>query len=158
MITPASKHRLPGTPILCSSSESRLALAELESLSGALLPVLLALLDTRVAGEQTFGLQRLAQLDVELQKGAGDTHLHRIGLSANAAARHIGKDVKGRKHLDQYERPLGGDALLFGDEVLLETLLVAGKFPFPGAQKPASHARLPPPCSVVLNQICHSLS
>src|SRR6185437_15962288 len=52
------------------NQQQRLALAELESLASALLPVLLALLDARIAGEQTFALQRLAQLGVELEQGA----------------------------------------------------------------------------------------
>src|SRR5882757_7400857 len=108
------------------TSSSGLALAELESLAGALLPVLLALLDARVAGEQTFALQRLAQLDVELEQSAGDAHLHRIGLGADAAAGDVGEDVEVREHLDQHQRPLCGDALLRSDKVLFKALVIDG--------------------------------
>src|ERR1700730_4232954 len=61
-------------PQIHSRYQPQLALAQLESLSSALLPVLLALLDACIAGEQSVGLERLAQLDVELEQGAGDAH------------------------------------------------------------------------------------
>src|ERR1700743_4010059 len=86
------------------TQQPRLALAELEPLAGALLPVLLALLDARIAGEQTFGLQRFAQLDVELKESAGDAHLHRIGLGADAAAGDICEDAEVFEDIHQTPR------------------------------------------------------
>src|SRR5690242_16244665 len=63
-----------------------LPLRELEALSCSLLSVLLALFAARIAREQTFTLQLLAQLDVELQQCAGNAHLHRVGLTVDSAA------------------------------------------------------------------------
>src|ERR1700739_2368191 len=63
----------------------RLTLAELEPLTGTLLTVLLALLGARVTREQALALEGLAQLGVELKQGAGDAHLDRVCLGADAA-------------------------------------------------------------------------
>src|SRR5882762_8984506 len=63
----------------------RLALRELEPLAGALLTVLLALLDARIASQQAVGLQCLAQLNVELEECTCNSELHSISLCRNAA-------------------------------------------------------------------------
>jgi hypothetical protein len=66
------------TAVPCHSK--RLALTELEAFARALLAVLLALFDARITSEQTFCLQCLAQLWVELDEGARHAHLHCVGL------------------------------------------------------------------------------
>src|SRR5229473_1546541 len=64
----------------------RLALGELESLARALLPVLLALLHTGVARQKTVLAQRRPQLRIEFRNCARQSHAHRAGLAADAAA------------------------------------------------------------------------
>src|SRR5208283_995448 len=63
-----------------------LPLRELEASACALLSVLLAFLAARVAGDESLGLERLAQLRVELHQRARNTQLHRVGLTHHAAA------------------------------------------------------------------------
>src|SRR5580698_542222 len=135
-----------------------LALRELEPLTGALLSVLLALLRASVARKQPFGLQRLAQFGIELDQCAGDAHLHRIGLRAHAAALHGGKHVEGRQELGQHQRTNRRNPLLFGHEIDLKTLAVYLEVAAAWAQKHTRDRRLPSSRSVILNQICHSLS
>ena len=83
---PNKQRSLVGDPDTLSAQQQRLALAKLEPLAGALLPVLLALLDAGIAGEQALAFERLAEIGVEFEQGAGDAHLDRISLSADAAA------------------------------------------------------------------------
>src|SRR5882724_4275325 len=72
----------------------RLALRELEPLAGALLTVLLALLDTRITGQQAVSLQCLAELDVELEQCTCNSKLHSISLCRNAATANRGQYVE----------------------------------------------------------------
>ena len=65
-----------------SSTKARsLALGELEALAGALLTVLLTLLDASVAGQQAISLQGLAQFSIELKQGAGNAELDCIACA-----------------------------------------------------------------------------
>src|SRR5580658_4799548 len=65
---------------------TRLALAELEPATRALLTVLLAFLHTRVPGQKSVLAQRRTQLRVQLGEGARNAHAHRSRLAADAAA------------------------------------------------------------------------
>src|SRR5215470_1409567 len=67
------------------ASPERLSLGELESLSGALLPVLLALLHPRIPGQEAVLAQRRPELGVETGNGARKSHAHRARLPAGAA-------------------------------------------------------------------------
>src|SRR5665213_797285 len=78
-----------------SAEKPFLSLAELETCACALLAVLLALLTTRIAGNEAFRLERLTQLRVELHEGTGDAELHGVCLSHDAAALDGGDDVEG---------------------------------------------------------------
>src|SRR6267154_914524 len=67
-------------------STKRLALCELESLSRALLPVLLPFLHARVACQKSVGAQSRSQLRIEARNGARQSHAHRSSLAAYSAA------------------------------------------------------------------------
>src|SRR6185436_14606693 len=84
----------------------RLALAELEPPAGTLLPVLLALLDAGVPGEEAGLLEALAQLQVEHAEGPGDPVPHRARLGIGAAAVHGGDHVELLHGLREDERLL----------------------------------------------------
>ena len=58
-----------------AASAKTLALRELEAFTSALLSILFALFTAGIAGKEAFHLKALAQLNVELQQGAGNTHL-----------------------------------------------------------------------------------
>jgi len=61
-------------------AEGSLTLGELEAAARRALAVLLAFLDTAVAGDEPGLLQGAAQLDIGLQQRLGDTVLDRPGL------------------------------------------------------------------------------
>jgi hypothetical protein len=62
-----------------------LSFRELEACACTLLAVLLTFFATRVAGDEAFCLERLAELRVEDHEGAGDAELDRVGLAHDAA-------------------------------------------------------------------------
>ena len=72
----------------------RLALGELRRTTGSLQAVLLALLHTRIAGEEASLLQGSAQLGISLAQGAGDAVTDSTSLAGNAAAADIHQNVK----------------------------------------------------------------
>ena len=74
----------------------------------------------RIAREQTFGLELLAQLDVEFQQCPGDAELYRIRLSVDAATVHGCNHVKGGARLAAHQRRLCAHALRFSDKVIVE--------------------------------------
>src|SRR4029077_6955534 len=63
-----------------------LTLRELEALTSALLPVFLALLHPRIARQKSICPQRWPQFRIEPRNGARQSHAHRAGLPAHAAA------------------------------------------------------------------------
>src|SRR6185369_5419034 len=75
------------------TSPNRLALAELEALAGALLPVLLAFLHARIARQKAVLAQAGAQLRIEDSQRARKPHAYSAGLPANTTAIHRGDDV-----------------------------------------------------------------
>ena len=78
------RHCAPGFPASADAARGRLGreltLAELEAATGALLPVLLALLDAGVARQEARLLEPLAQLEVEHAQRARDAVAQRAGL------------------------------------------------------------------------------
>src|SRR5207245_6120320 len=76
----------------CSKS---LPLTELEALARALLSVFFTFLAASIAGKEAFGFQFFAQLEVELQQGAGNAHPQSAGLAIDAAAGNVGRDIEG---------------------------------------------------------------
>src|ERR1700722_4311287 len=132
-----------------------LSLAELEACASTLLAVFLALLTTRVAGNEAFCLERLAELGVEFHEGACDAELDGIGLAHNSTAFDGGDDVEGLFDAGDAKRPLGGCALLSGDEVNFGLFAVDGEFAAARTQEDACDRAFATAGSVVLNQICH---
>src|SRR5258708_7331032 len=80
------------------------ALAVLEALAGAGLPVLLALLLAGVAREEARALDRATLLGVERDERTRDAVAHRLGLRGLAAARARGPDVELVLRFDELER------------------------------------------------------
>src|SRR5229473_1401501 len=79
--TPASSRSF----IAIAAKSPPLSFAELEALAGSRHAVLLPFLGARVARQQAFVLQLLAQLDVVLDERARDAESHRARLSRHAA-------------------------------------------------------------------------
>src|SRR5437588_2499545 len=119
-----------------------LPLAELEALAGALLPVLLALFAARIAREQAFTLQLLAQLGIELDEGAGNTQLHRACLAVHAPAGHRGQHVEVGGGFAGNQRLPRLAALRLGHKILIEGPAVDGEFAAARAQEDPRHTRL----------------
>src|SRR5262249_14872445 len=76
-------------------------------LAGALETGLLALLDTRVAGQETSPTHRTAQFGIDLEQCAGQTKLDRGCLSCNAATRYMDGYVIGGFQACQTQRGSG---------------------------------------------------
>ena len=72
----------------------RLALGELRRTTGSLQAVLLALLHTRIAGEEAGSLQGGTQLGVHLAQGTADAVTDSTGLTGNTAACNTANDIK----------------------------------------------------------------
>src|SRR5439155_2565652 len=85
-------------------SVSPLTLTELETLARSRHPVLLALLGARVARQQPFVLEPLAQLDVVFHQRPGDAKPHRPGLTGDAAAADRRKDIELICHFREDQR------------------------------------------------------
>src|SRR5207248_10581042 len=91
-----------------------LPFTELEALARALLPVLLALLDARVARQEAFFLQPRPQLQVVFHQRAGDAEAQRAGLPGDAAARDRREHVELIGRFGDGERLLDLRAMRFG--------------------------------------------
>src|SRR5277367_4436386 len=132
-----------------------LSLGELEACTSTLLAVLLALLTTRIAGNEAFCLERLAELGVEYHEGAGDAELDGVCLAHDSTTLDSGDDVEGLFDAGDAERPLGSCALLGGDEVDFGLFAVDGEFAAARTQEDACDRAFATAGSVVLNKICH---
>src|SRR5689334_19954618 len=97
-----------------------LPLRVLELRAGARLPVLLALLHPRIAGEQAGPLEGLAQLVVELQERARDAVADRACLSGGPAAAHVHDGVELAHRVGQLERLGDHHPQRLAREVVLE--------------------------------------
>src|ERR1043166_945036 len=94
--TPASSRSFNAIPFKVPPNP--LTFAELEALARALLPVLLAFLDARVARQEAFLLQLRPQLDVVLDERPRDPEAERARLTSDAAA------GDGREHVELIRR------------------------------------------------------
>src|SRR3954471_13073421 len=87
--TPASSRSFNAIPFKVPpllTAIGTLPFAELEALARALLPVLLAFLDPRVAGQEAFLLELRPQFEVVLDQRPRDAEAQRAGLAGDAAA------------------------------------------------------------------------
>src|ERR1700686_2321068 len=71
----------------------RLTFRELETLSCARLPRFFSLFHARIAPKQSIGLERAAQIVIDLQKSARDRQPRRAGLSGSAATGGVDRQV-----------------------------------------------------------------
>src|SRR6185369_3794793 len=90
---------------------ARSALGVLRRLAGLLEPVLLALLDPRVTGEEAGLLERGPVVGVELAEGPGDREAQRAGLAGDAATAEVRDHVEGVDPLGHGQR-LADDLLV----------------------------------------------
>ena len=74
----------------------RLALAELRCTTCCLQTVLLALLHTRIAGQEASLLQGTAQLGISLAQGAGDAVTDGTSLTGHSTTADIHQNVEDR--------------------------------------------------------------
>src|SRR3954453_5790135 len=134
-----------------------LPFAELEALARALLSVLLAFLDPRVAGQEAFLFELRPQFEVVLDQRAGDAEAQRAGLAGDAAAGDRREHVELVGRFGQRERTPDLRAQRLGGEGLLERLVVDGQDPGAGSQENAGRRCLAPAGAVVLDCCCHVL-
>ena len=71
----------------------RSTLRELEAFSGAWLPGFLSLFHARIATQQTLGLERAAQICIDLKQSACDAELRGTGLSNGTTATRVNGKV-----------------------------------------------------------------
>src|SRR5208282_587524 len=137
------------------SQPKSLPLAELEALSGALLPVLLAFFGARVTGYHALGLELAAQFRIELHKSARDAEAHRIGLSSDSAAADVGQHVECSRTIGRDQGRLRGDALRGGHEIFVEPFAVNLELAAAWTKKNPRDRGFAPSGSVVLNCFSH---
>src|SRR5216683_5671262 len=139
---------------LNSALSSWLTLAELEALARSGHAVFLTLLGARVAREEPFILQPLAQLEVVLDQRARNAQPHRARLPGHAAAGHCRQNVElvGGFGEDQRGSNLGAER--FSREERFEGPLVDADGPGSGPKEHARGRCLAATGSVVLH-CCH---
>src|SRR5436189_1530267 len=128
-----------------------LTLAELEALARSGHAVLLALLRARVAREEPFVLQTLAQLEVVLDQRARNAQTHGARLSGHAAAGHRRQNVELVGGLGEDERGPNLRAERFSREERFEGPLVDADGPGSGPKEHAGGRCLAAAGSVVLH-------
>src|SRR2546421_9405900 len=127
-----------------------LAFRELEALARALLAVLLALLDARVACDEARLLQGGPEVGVKFHQRARDAVAHRAGLPGGAAARDVDEDVELRRRLGQLQRLAYDHAQRFVRKILIKRLASDLNLARAGAQIDARRRSLAPPRAVIL--------
>jgi hypothetical protein len=105
-------------------SEMSLSLRELEALAGALLAILLAFLDARVARDQARLLQRRSQISVVFEQRARNTMTDGACLARRASASHIDQDVKLCNGLRQLQWLSNNHAQSFIGKICIECFAI----------------------------------
>ena len=108
------------------SKRKILALGELRCATSGLQTVLLALLHTRIAREETGLLQDGAVLGVDQQQSAGNAVAQSAGLTGNAAAFNGGNDVDLAELLGSGERLTDDHLQGLETEILVDVAAVDG--------------------------------
>src|SRR6202040_3290144 len=125
-----------------------LALAELEALAGALLPVLLALLHARIARQKAVLAKARAQFRIEQRQRGGKAHAPPARLSAYAAALPGCDDVHGSGGLGELHRFDRAIAPGHIAKIFIRRPAVDGDLARPERQKDAGNGFLAPARSV----------
>jgi hypothetical protein len=116
------------------SQIKELSLRELEALARALLTVLLALFDARIAGHQTGVLERGAKIVVVFEQRARNAMTHGARLSGRSSARYVNDDVEFARGIGKIQRLADDHPESLIREILLEGLAVDSDFPCAGSQ------------------------
>src|ERR1051325_44704 len=139
-------------------SNPSLSLRELEALARALLPVLLAFLDARVACDEPRLLQGRTQVRVKFHQSARYAVADSSGLARRAASRDVDEDVELVGCLRQLQGLANNHAQRFVGKVLLERLAIDLDFARARSQVDARRRSLAPSRSVILLCFSHSFS
>src|SRR5258706_14408410 len=134
-----------------SKFEFALPLRELEALARALLSVLLAFFNTRIAGNQSGLLQSGPQVDVIFNQAACDAVANRSCLTGRATAGHVDQHVELGRGFRQVKRLTNNHPVCFVGKVRLESFSVDQEIACTRSQIDSSGRSLSPPGSVVLN-------
>src|SRR5215472_11193971 len=128
-------------------TKNRLTLGELEPLSCAFLPVLLAFLHSRIARQKSVLPQGWPQLLIESRNRAGQSHAHGASLPAHTAADgachyiHLVDQVAELQRLGRFMLPR------MIREILLHGSVVDGELPRTRAKEHPCYGLLAPPSS-----------
>src|SRR5688572_16786979 len=128
-----------------------LPLRELEAFSSALLSVLLAFLDSGIAGDQTGVFKRLPQVAIILEQRASDAVTNRSRLAGRAAARDVDDEVELVRRFRQLQRLANDHAQRFIWEIPVERLVIDLDLAAAWPQIDSRGCRLSPSRSVILN-------
>ena len=110
-----------------SCFELKSALAELRRATSGFEAVLLALLHSGVAGQQTGLLQNGTHLIAVLQQGAGDAVTDSAGLAGNAAASDGANDIKLAQGIGKGHGLTNDQLQSFEAEVLIDVTAIDGE-------------------------------
>src|SRR6266508_984092 len=114
----------PGTHPAVLTRLADSALRVLRSLAGLLQPVLLTLLDPRVAGQEARLLQAGPVLDVQVAQCPSDGQPQRAGLAGNAPAAQVGEDVDRVNPVGGHQRVADQLLMHLAREVVLQRAAV----------------------------------
>src|SRR5688572_1914584 len=128
-----------------------LPLRELEAFSSALLSVLLAFLDSGIAGDQTGVFERLPQVAIILEQRASDAVTNRSRLARRAAAGDVDDEVELVGRFRQLQRLANDHAQRFVGEIPVEGFVIDLDLTAARPQVDARRCRLSPSRSVILN-------
>ena len=128
----------------------------MEALARALLSVLLALLDARIARNQARLFQGRPQIAVVFDQCSRDAVTNRAGLPLRAAARYVDHYVELIRRLSQLQRLANDHPQRFVRKIRFEGLAINLEVTAARPQINASSRRLSPPGPIILN-LCHVL-
>jgi len=128
-----------------------LPLGKLEPFPSALLSVLLAFLDSGIAGDQTSVFERRPQVGIELEQRASDAMTNRAGLSRWTTAADVYYEVKLVRRFRQLQWLTDDHAERFVREIPVERFVINLDLAAAWSQIDPRGCRLPPSRSVILN-------
>ena len=143
--------------IRISQSEIALPLRELEALARALLPVLLSLLNSRIACHQPGLLQRRTKIPIEFNQRPCDPMPNSARLTRWATARNVDQNVKLVCRIRQLQRLANNHAQCFVGKVLRKRFPINNYLTSARSQINSRGRGLAPSRTVVLN-LSHCLS
>src|ERR1051325_1371202 len=128
-----------------------LSLRKLEPLSRALLSVLLAFLDTRIAGHQTCMLESWTKIGIELEQCSRDAMPDRSRLAGRTTAGDVDDEVKLVRGFSQLQGLTNNHSQSFIGEVAVKRFVVDLDFTRTVSQINSGSCRFAPPRSVILS-------